>query len=442
VGLLNLERDSLVLISEDPSVQKRYLQACEFLLFQAVTFNTLDSFFKDEKVKPHTVFLDIDLSRPDSVASIQKLNQHFQDEVEIILIDETTSEKSRVAQKLFVSHLVDRKIFLNTFMTEFLIFQKGLCGFYEINVQDLFPDTLILFNAYHFMPLNQKYVTVINGNLNLTEAKYKKFESSQNLFIHHQSAASYNQYIESYFDRFNVGIRKRIRSKFYQILSQWRESLLIGLTTHPRPTTFPGSVDDLSDHLGVLNEYLRESPDPWSLLFELSNASILQFERSAIELIISAFVADHFSQSEMDRLIELKWALTCCQNLTPSLLYRKVLFSPFNLTDEEKAERKLFLNQLDYQLEEVLQKDFTTYAEGFIVKNSAAQLDPFYIHFHIGEKITQGFYQSRKNQYSKSDLFQGVMSELKKENLLNEAWIEEYRQFFNKQSYAIKKAGS
>jgi hypothetical protein len=112
------------------------------------------------------------------------------------------------------------------------------------------------------------------------------------------------------------------------------------------------------------------------------------------------------------------------------------------LTDEEKAERKLFLNQLNYQLEEALQKNFTTYAEGFIVKNSAAQLDPFYIHFHIGEKITQGFYQSRKNQYSKSDLLQGVLSKLKKDNLLNDAWIEEYRQFFIKQSYAIKKAGS
>ncbi len=440
--MLNLERDSLVLISEDPSVQKRYLQACEFLLFKAVTYDGLDSFFKDDKVKPHTVFLDIDLSHVDSAGRIQKLNQHFQNEVELILIDETTGEKSKAAQKLFVPYLVDRKIFQNTFMTEFLIFQKGLCGFYEINIQDLFPDTLILFNAYHFMPLNQKYVAVINENFNLTEAKYKKFESAQNLFIHHQSAMSYNQYIEYYFDRFNVGLRKRIRSKFYQILSQWRETLLIGLTTHPRPTTFPGSVDDLSSHLEVLNDYLRESPDPWALLFELSKASILQFERSAIELIISSFVADHFSQNLPSRLIELKWAMTCCQNLTPSLLYKKILFNPFSLNEEEKAEKQLFLSQLDYQMEETLQKDLTTYAEGFVTKTVAPQLDPFYIHFYIGEKITQGFYQSRKNQYSKSDLLQGVLSETKKENLLNEAWVEEYRQFFIKQSYAIKKAGS
>lgn len=440
--MLNLERDSLVLISEDPSVQKRYLQACEFLLFKAVTYDSLNSFLKDEKVKPHTVFLDIDLSHLESITHIQKLNQHFQNEVELFLIDEISDEKSKIAQKLFVPHLIDRLAFHHTFMTEFLIFQKGLCGFYEINVQDLFPDTLILFNAYHFMPLNQKYVTVINENFNLTEAKYKKFESSQNLFIHHQSTMSYNQYIEYYFDRFNVGLRKRIRSKFYQILSQWRETLLIGLTTYPKPTTFPGSVDDLSNHLEILNDYLSESPDPWALLFELSKSSILQFERSAVELIISSFVADHFSQSDRHRLIELKWAITCCQNLTPSLLYKKILFDPFNLTDAEMAEKKLFLKQLNFPLEENLQKDFTTYAEGFIAKSSASQLDPFYVHFYIGEKITQGFYQSRKNQYSKSDLLQGVLSETKMDNLLNEAWVEEYRQFFIKQSYVTKKAGS
>jgi len=437
--LLNLERDSLILITSDPGLKSRFTQACEFLLFKAHICDSLSSFLADDKLKPHTVFFDIPEHLSASAGDIQKLMDHFQNEVDLFIITPINEEALLTAQKLFLNHLVDRQVFLETFLSEFLIFLKGLCEFYEINSQDFFPETLIAFNAYFYLPLNQKYIPVVNENLILSESKFKKFETAKLLYIHKQSVNAYNQHIEYYFDRFNIGLRKRLRSKFYQVLSQWREALMVGLTSIPRPNEFPGSVDDLSLHLDTINDYLRESPDPWFLLFEMTQSTLLQFERSSLDLIVASFLADHFSQTEHARMIELKWAYACCQNLSPSLFYKKWLFNSTQLSEEEKVVFQSFPHQLSVSLQGQLKEDFYKYCEGFTTKQSPADLNSFYVHLYMAEKIVLGFSQAHKNKYNKPDLLHSALVSVKNENILNEAWIEEYRLMFAKPNLQQRK---
>lgn len=440
--MLNLERDALILITSDQALKSRFTQACEFLLFKAVVGLTLDEFLAQENIKPHTVFIDTTTNLEESADHIKKLTTHLQNEADLFVITNLNDESAKMAQKLNLSHVVDRKIFFDTFLPEFLIFLKGLCEFYEISPQDFFPETQVGFNAYFYLPLNQKYIPVVNENFVLSESKFKKFETAKQLYIHKQSVNAYNQYIEYYFDRFNIGLRKRLKSKFYQILSQWRESLVVGLATLPRPHFFPGSTDDLSQHLTLINEYLRESPDPWFLLFEMTQSQLLQFERSSIDLIVASFLADHFSQIEFDRMIELKWAYACCQNLSPSLFYKKWLFNSSQLSDEEKIVFESFPDQLSVPLEGQLKEDFNKYCEGFTTKKSPADQSSFYVHLYMAEKIVLCFSQAHKNKYNKADLLHSAMVIVKNENILNEAWLEEYRQMFAKPNLQQRKESS
>jgi hypothetical protein len=440
--LLNLERDALILITSDQALKSRFTQACEFLLFKAVVGLSLSEFLAQENIKPHTVFIDVTTSLSDATGDIQKLMSHLQNEADLFVVTQVNEESLLEAQKLHLNHLVDRQIFFDTFLPEFLIFLKGLCEFYEISPQDFFPETQVEFNAYFYLPLNQKYIPVVNENFVLSEAKFKKFETAKQLYIHKQSVNAYNQYIEYYFDRFNIGLRKRLRSKFYQVLSQWRESLVVGLTALPRPTLFPGSTDDLSQHLTLINEYLRESPDPWFLLFEMTQSTLLQFERSSIDLIVASFLADHFSQTEFERMIELKWAYACCQNLSPSLFYKKWLFNSTQLTEEEKNQFQSFPNQLSVPLEGQLKEDFYKYCEGFITKKAPADQNSFFVHLYMAEKIVLCFSQAHKNKYNKADLLHSAMVVVKNDNILNEAWLEEYRQMFAKPNLQKRKESS
>lgn len=438
--MLNLERDALILITEDPALKSRFTQACEFLLFKAVVCSSLKDFLAEEKIKPHTVFFDIPGSVLEAAADIQNLMSHLQNEADVFVVTPVNEESLAASQKLFLNHLVDRQTFFDTFLPEFLIFLKGLCEFYEISPQDFFPETLVSFNAYFYLPLNQKYIPVVNENFVLAESKFKKFETAKQLYIHKQSVNAYNDYIEYYFDRYNIGLRKRLRSKFYQILSQWRESLMVGLTATPRTDVFPGSVDDLSTHLEIINDYLRDSPDPWFLLFELTQSTLLQFERSSLDLIVASFLADHFSQTEPARMIELKWAYACCQNLSPSLFYKKWLFNSSQLTEDEKVVFQSFTKQLSTPLQGQLSEDFNKYCEGFLTKQAPADLNSFFVHMYMAEKIVLCFSQAHRNKYNKADLLHTAMVNVKNENILNEAWIEEYRQMFAKPNLQQRKA--
>ncbi|MFN9067756.1 MAG: hypothetical protein ACK5V3_11050, partial [Bdellovibrionales bacterium] len=261
--MLNLERDSLILISSDETLCKRFMQACEFLIFKPVVFTSADQFLTDEKVKPHTVFFDGGQDLSQLKSTLEKLESNFHNEVDLFLIADLNVATLQQAQDLMVNYFIDRQQFQETFVAEFFILQRGLCNFYEIAVQDLFPDTVIPFNAYHYLPLNQKYVTLVNENLTLSEAKFKKIANAKSLTIHRESVNSYNGYIEYFFDRFRAGLKKRFRAKFYQIFSQWREALLVGVAGVPRAEIYPGSLDDLKAQLKLIVDYLRDAPDPW-----------------------------------------------------------------------------------------------------------------------------------------------------------------------------------
>lgn len=438
--MLNLERDSLILISNQEEMRKRFLQACEFLFLKPVIFDSLEDLISDEKVKPHTVLLDVGDNLLEVKPHLEKMEKSFSNEVDVFVIAVTSESILTQAQSLFLNHLIDRKQFLETFLAEFIIFHRGLCNFYEISVQDLFPDTTIPFNAYHYLPLNQKYVTLVNENLPLSEAKFKKIESARTLSIYRESANSYNHYIENYFDRFKIGLKKRLRSKFYQVFSQWREALLIGLAGTPKPNLFPGSLDDVVEQLKVTNEYLCESPDPWQMLFELSQLPIMQYERSALEMMVASVLLECLGELEVERLIEFKWALASCRILTPTLFFRRRYLSNAPLKPEELEQLKKFPQQLTVELSEDLKKDFLTYSQGFISNEIEAPTQGLYVGSYVAEKIVESFLSA--TSYSQSDILQGVMSRIKLEGRLNTAWQEQIRTLFAKGKLPQFKKGS
>lgn len=440
--MLNLERDSLIFISPDELLRRRFMQACEFILYKPVIFESLDLFLADEKVKPHTVLLDCGATLDVMKDKLKKLNEQFQDEADLVVICEINDQTLKTSQELFITHLLDRTLFMETFMTEFLVFQKGLCNFYEISPQDLFPDTTIPFNAFHYLPLNQKYVAIVNENLTMTEVKFKKLEATKILYIHRENVTAYNQYIEYYFDRFNFGLKKRLRAKFYQIFAHWREALVIGLVSSPRPNFFPGSLDDISDQLKLVNEYLREAPDPWQLLFEISQLPILQYDRSALELVVSSCLADHYGDLNLERLIELKWALACSHQMTPALYFKKRIFDHTPMKADDLKVQQAFVAQMPVELSEDLKKDFQNYGHGFIAKTTPPDLQPFYCEVYMGEKVVESFTESGKNHYARMDLLQGALARVKSENLLNEAWLESFRLLFAKGNLSEPKKGN
>ncbi len=335
-----------------------------------------------------------------------------------------------------MQHFITEEM-LASYALEFLLFQKNMCDFYEISPMDLFPDTMVYFNAYHYLPLNQKYLPFIHENFELSERKHRRIEQLKTLYIHQSDSSAYVQYIEKYYDQFKVGLRKRARARCYQLLTEWRDLLYSYLFEMREIESFATTRPDMPIWLNELLNYIAASEDPWSLIFEICHMDCLRFDHSMAELIVTCFLSRNLGEDEAETLLDIKMLITICQMRGDVLLYRKKL-SNIKLSEEE-AEKWSHVGDVlsEYDLASTFPRsvkdDFDQFQKQFMLKKEETQNLSRLIYCYLGEAIVSSIISLPTDPYKKDELIEAIMVRVKSDGFLQEAWMEELRQFLKKQ---------
>lgn len=421
------ERDAVILISPDEKVRSRFKQCCEYLLFDGHSFPSIEVFFKGDYSRPRSVI--VDLREGVDEQDLQSVRETYP-RAEILGIVKDASQPHLLAQKYLEISALEK-----TFLLEFYLYQSAFCEFYEVVPSDLFPETVVDFNAYHYLPLNQRYIPFVHKGLSLSEKRHRRLSEFRALYIHQKDSPSYIQYIERYFDRFSVGLKKRCRARAYQMLSAWRDYMLRLNYTSEKQKIVSATYPDFKNWMEDFIEYVKSSDNPWTMIFELSQIESFQFECSFLEAAIACYCSKMLGAGEIERVLNLKCLLGNQRLWQESLHYKK--WWATGLSGFNEDERKIWASNFTLTKEaprfkeasEGLQDDIATFHKQFIQGEEPVAEDATLIHLYWGEIIAMALLKMRKDEFSNKNLSEEVMVRCKSDGLLNEAWMTELRQF-------------
>ena len=425
------ERDSFVFITTSETAIARLKQASEFLNLSPVFYSSLKLFLDDDRIRPRTLLLDLRGIPLEEQTLLSKMRR-IQPKTQIVGLIEKLEDKS---SEWYLQHYITVAS-LATFVLEFFLFQRSYCEYFEISPSDLFPDTMVYFNAYHFLPLNQKYLPLVHENFKLTEKKHRRIEMLKALYIFRGDSSAYVQYIEKYFDQFKVGLRKRSKSKAYQLLVEWRD-LLYSYILEMREVDSCSTIrPDFSIWMNELLNYFSTAEDSWGLIFELSRLPCFEFDRSLMEVIVACFLSRNLGEDESEKIVDLKLLLTLCRFRTDSLVYKRWhLQQPHS--PEEKAVWDSYPDNLKaYPLVPEFPSDIvenvSQYQKQFLLGTDKVIKDGRLVYSYIGEVIVATMQRAPAEDFKKTELLESVIVKCKADGILPEAWLEELRQFLKK----------
>lgn len=434
LGHMQQERDSLVLISKDEKFVGRCKQANEFLLLETFHYKSLDEYLKDDKNRPRTVVWDCELTESEAEQGLAKIRQFLPrtQVLQVVLNSDSFSSRAKA------DWIVSKDDMMKSYLPELFLFQKGLCEFYEIAPTDLFPDTMVYFNAYHYLPLNRRYFPLVHENFSLSERKHKKIENLKTLYIDRKDTTPYIQYIEKYFDQYKVGLKKRTRAWTYQLITGWRNFMMKRLYGFENPMDLATDCPDYPIWINEVLNYWRSANDPWSLVFEAAQLSYFKFESSCLETVIACFLSRFLGDDEAEKIINIKAEMSAYRQTVDPMLVKKWLATyGTEIPDEDRKKWGEYFALISqhpkfHKIDSTVAKEIQTYGAEFIAKEKSELKNKTLIHIYWGEVITSVFQKSRGDEFKKQDLLEEVIVRCKADGILNEAWIEELRRFLLK----------
>jgi hypothetical protein len=429
--MLKQERNSFVLVSKSNETITRLTQAAEFLLARVLVAKNLKKFLEEDKVRPRTLLIDIPTLDTETVLLVPKIRQLLPKTQVLGLVGQTTVGNPN----WFIQHYSTPEM-LNSFLLEFILFQRNFCEFYEISPTELFPETMVYFNAYHYLPLNMRYLPIIHENFTLTNRKHKRIELMKSLYILRGDSAAYVQYIERYFDQFKLGLKKRSKAKMYQLLVDWRDLLYSCQLERRQIESCLVTRPDLTTALNELMSYLDLAEDPWEAIWDLAHLELLEFDFSLMEAVISCYLAKKMGESNLAALIDLRLLLALSRMRLPSLLYKR-WHQRQKLNEEDEKIWQTYPERLktltlaqDYPSQTL---DFVKqYQLQFLQRIDSNISKGVLAYTYLGEVFTREMQRGSASNYKRDDFTDSILVKVKTDGILPEAWNEELRSFLRK----------
>ncbi len=300
VSLFSRFRIDVLLVSPSAEILQRIVQVTERLKLSAHRVYEVSDYEKNfsEIGRPNVVILDLSLSQ-ESTLALEKIFQlktiiphsHF-----IALVGD--SQDALLVQKLSdagVDQVHSSTDVLCSVKIDFLLMHEFLLKFYPIDLRDLFPGTEITFNAFHYMSLNNKYLPVIFERFVLTDKKFKRLEKIKQIYIQNNAAPAYQKYIESYYDAFNVGLQKRMKASFLQLMMAYTDVRCLIMSEKKEETTIklPQLLNFCEEaHAGFV-KYIKMSPQPFQNYVQIFRSHELsKFDRNLFIAGLASFLAE------------------------------------------------------------------------------------------------------------------------------------------------------
>ncbi|WP_210415722.1 HD domain-containing phosphohydrolase [Bdellovibrio sp. ZAP7] len=113
--------------------------------------------------------------------------------------------------------------FFQNFKFEYMLLLKCRAQFFDILPSDLFSMTTLPFTVFVRMPINQRIMGVAFRGAVLSDSKYQKMLTKGGFLVHGRETPAYVEYINTYFDRSGMSLKKRMRAVFLSVAAVWVE---------------------------------------------------------------------------------------------------------------------------------------------------------------------------------------------------------------------------
>ncbi|UYL08183.1 hypothetical protein B9G69_014115 [Bdellovibrio sp. SKB1291214] len=183
--------------------------------------------------------------------------------------------------------------FFQNFKLEYILLLKARAQFFDIHPTDLFSMTTLPFTVFVRMPVNQRIMGVAFRGAVLSDSKYQKMLSKGGLLIHGRETTAYMEYINTYFDRSGMSLRKRVRSVFLSLAALWVE--LSEVILFEFKTASDEEVEELYEQLVQLAltmvEIMKSDENLWDTLREVLENDLFDKWRSPWIAVYAAYIS-------------------------------------------------------------------------------------------------------------------------------------------------------
>lgn len=160
---------------------------------------------------------------------------------------------------------------LRTSVLDYFCFFHAKGSYFSLPKGDLYPSTLIPFNSFQYLSLNQRYLPVVFRGFVLTEEKYAQLHDGQSLYVRFFEAPALHRYVCQYNDKMGTGLKRRLRS-IVTLMSAEVSALYEKMCSDSNGEVVLKIYKDFEREALEYSEYCREDVD----LFAVVKASALE----------------------------------------------------------------------------------------------------------------------------------------------------------------------
>lgn len=304
-----VKRTEFLVISDDSEILSRVKEVADYYAFK--TNYAKDVFSVDSegasKSSPQVVFISLLKSEAlnEKIAAVKHISE-LCPRSQIILV--VPSDDPTESQQALRDAGADRLLFDYEITSSSKIFY--LCAllvqgtYVPIQVMDLFPSTQVGFNAYHKLPINQKYLPVIFSGFQFSDKKYRRLESAKQVYVRREDLNEYRKYIEAFHDSRGNALKKRCRATMMSLMAVYTE-LVILLSLESERTKHELVKSQIEQYLNTVRElasYLKECPDVWNVIFQSLDFQFCRQERGPSVLAYAIYIAQKLELSNFENI--------------------------------------------------------------------------------------------------------------------------------------------
>jgi hypothetical protein len=272
-----LHKTDFVLISADEKMKTLTKTFCDSFQIKCIYFNEATDFHKYYKIslKPAIVVCQFDRTLTDSDIQSQYKNiKTVLRKVPLCLIT-----PNQIQFQLASADFSFQSEKMANDAIQYLLLLKLKGENYEIKFDDLFPSSVVSFNAYQLTPASRKFLPVVFHKLPLSEKKYSRLEKIKNLFIRAGEVALYREYVESFFDDSDFGCKKRAKAHLFEYVGRFYHMKYLFLIGSPSSVIME-QMGELHSTMTKLRKYLDRVSHPFHFIFAHMKNEFLSWDPS------------------------------------------------------------------------------------------------------------------------------------------------------------------
>lgn len=305
-----MAKTDFVVISQPTEItSKRTEEIRQEFDYKVKTFSDIDRYVEDSfqvAEIPFVVLSAVNMpGESEIMGSVQVIRQVSKEAFIVAILSSKMTHDQTVFIKKSGANLVLLEIELSdSSKLEFIIGQRVKRSYFSIKTVELITGTKFEAYLYHFMPLNQKFLTVVFAGQEISGEKISKLSLIEEVYIKREDIGAYQKYVEDQEQGSGQALFSRCRSQFLTLCSAYIDLVFLILDKSEGASFEKGrSLYDRCESLAKdLVKSLAVIENPWSLVQQTAIGDQGSIERGPA---IAAYAGLLAVQSGEDSVIEV-----------------------------------------------------------------------------------------------------------------------------------------